>query len=247
MTRLTWGALPPMYDLGLNQGVLYLPDAVVPWNGLVSVEEKATGTLNTEHYYDGNRVHISQDVGEFEAQISAYTYPDVFDEYNGYSPIPKEQRFGLSYRTQHGDEGARLHIVYNALVRKDSWGWKTQTDQPNIELFTWDIYGEPMPVPGARPTSHLVLEASRDAGLLLMLEDMLYGTDDADPRLPTPTELADIYESAALLRVSYNADGSYTATGPDDMIEVLDNGRIRFSAPSVLMIDPDERFVIHSY
>ena len=246
MTRLVWGDRHPAYDLGLDQGVLYLDDVAVPWNGLVSVNEKETGSVDVDHYFDGNRTHISQVTGDFGAQVSAYTYPDVFAEYNGYSEREIHKRFGLSYRTQHGLDGYKIHLVYNVLVSDDERTWSSANESIQPSLFNWDISGASVPIPGASPSSRVTLEAHRDATVLKILEDILYGTDASPARLPYPEELVEIYESASLLRVSYSADGRYTIEGPDDMVTIMPNGVFQINAPTLTLLDAD-RFIVHSF
>lgn len=245
MTGLTWGELPPMYDQGVDRGVLYLEDAAHPWNGLVAVDEKETGAIETDHYFDGNRLHISQELGDFEATISAYTYPDAFAEYNGYSDRETYKRFGFSYRTQFG-EGYKIHVVYNVLVRDDSRSWVTESSAPNPSLFNWDIYGSDVPILGASPASRMTLEVPRDETVLAKLEDILYGTDTTEPRLPDPAEIIELYEEATLLRITYNGDGTYTASGPDSMVQILEDGRFRLDTPSAFLI-AEGIFTVHSY
>lgn len=246
MTRLKWGEGPRMFDLGVNQGVLYLDGTAVPWNGLVSVEEAASGAVDTDHYFEGNRIHISHELGDFEARLSAYTYPDVFAEYNGWSDREYYRRFGFSYRTEREDEGTKLHIVYNVLVRDDQRSWQTFGTRPDPSLFTWDISGAAVPVPGARPAARLTLEAPRDPSVLAELEDILYGTDTTEPRLPDPAEIIELYEAATLLRITYNGDGTYTATGPDDMVVVHADGSFTLNAPTAF-VDKEGIFTVNSY
>lgn len=245
MARLKWGEGPKMFDLGLDQGVLYLDDTAVPWNGLVAVDERDTGTVNTDFYFEGNRLHVAQDTGDFEAQIQAYTYPDIFAEYNGFGPFEQYKRFGFSYRTQHGD-GHKLHIVYNVLVRDGDRSWKTTSNKVDPSLFAWDIYASAVEIPGASPASRLTMEVPRNSTVFDAVEDILYGTETTDGRLPDPAELVELYEAATLLRIIYNGDGTYTAIGPDDMVRLLDDGRFELNAPSVFLIDQDI-FVVNSY
>lgn len=246
MTRLKWGEGPPMYDLGVDRGVLYLDDTAVPWNGLVSVDEAATGEVNTEHYFDGNRIHISQETGDFQARISAYTYPDVFTEYNGYSDVDEYRRFGFAYRTQHGLDGYKLHLVYNVLVRDDERAWRSVGSRPDPSLFNWDIYASEIPIPGASPAARLMMESPRDPSVLEAIEDILYGTETTEPRLPDPAEIVELYEAATILRITYNGDGTYTASGPDDMVRLLPDGRFEINAPSAFLVNEDI-FVVNSY
>lgn len=245
MTRLSWGDLPPIYDMGVDRGVLYLDGTAHPWNGLVSVDEKEVGSIDVEHYFDGNRIHISSETAEFEGVVTAYTYPDAFAEYNGYSDRDIYKRFGFSYRTQRGSS-YQIHIVYDTLVLNDSWGWQTLTNRADPSLFAWNIHGRSVPVPGASPSSKLILETPADSNMLGPLEDILYGTDLMEPRLPSPEELVEFYELAAMLRVVYNGDGTYTVSGPDDMVRELEDGGFEIDAPTAFLLN-DGVFVVYSH
>lgn len=245
MSRLKWGEGSRLFDRGVDQGVLYLDDTAYPWNGLAAVNEKPAGYVDTEHYFDGQRLHITQETGDFEATISAYTYPDAFAEYNGYSDREVYKRFGFSYRTEYGD-GHRLHLAYNVLVRNDELSWKTLSERSDPSLFHWDIYGTPVPVPGASPSARLMMEEPRDPGILRAIEDILYGSDTTEPRLPDPPELLELYEAATLLRVTYHYDGTYTVTGPDSMVRLLADGVFEVEAPTAFFLSHDI-FVISSH
>lgn len=245
MTRLVWGELPPIYDYGVDRGALYLKNTGVAWNGLVAVDEKAVGETDSEFYFDGQRRLILTDLGDFAASVSAYTYPDAFAEYNGYSPEEIYQRFGFCYRTQRG-EGYELHLVYNVLVRDTSRTWVTETNRPMPSTFDWDIYGATLPVPGARPSAHLTVSSESDAIVLAELEDILYGTVGVNPRLPKPAEVLDLFEDHTVLRITNNRDGTWTASGPDDMVRILPDGRFEIDSPSAIFVNPDV-FVVDSY
>lgn len=246
MTRLEWGTQPPMYDIGLDRGVLYFENDAVAWNGLVSISEKDTSEVTIDHYFDGQRVHISTIEGNFEADLSAYTYPDVFAEYNGYGERQDYRRFGFSFRTQRGPDDYQYHLVYGVRVRDGSRSWRTVSEKVDPSLFTWAIYGQPVDIPGASKASRLTLEAPRNKDLVAKLEDILYGTDTTNARLPSPEELVDLYETYTRLTITYHGDGSYTASGPDDMVEELPDGRIRLTSPSAQFLDEDI-FVVNSY
>lgn len=244
--RLEWGQGLRMFDRGVDRGVLYLDGTAVPWNGLVSVDESAVGELDVEHYFEGNRVHISHEMGEFEGRISAYTYPDVFAEYNGFGEHEQYRRFGFSYRTQREDEATKLHLVYNVLVRDSNRAWSTLSNEVDPSLFNWDIYAASEMVPGASPTGHLSMEAPRDESILAGIEDVLYGTETTEPRLPLPAEIVELYEAATLLRITQNGDGTFTAEGPDDMVQVFADGSFRITAPTAFLVNQDI-FTVDSY
>ena len=246
MSRIiTWGDGPRLFDQGIDRGVLYLDGSGVPWNGLVSVDEKEAGSVDTDYYFEGNRLWVAQEVGDYRAVVSAYTYPDVFSEYNGYSEREQYQRFGFAYRTQYAD-GYKLHIVYNALVSNNPKEWRTLKSNAEASLFSWDISTSSVEIPGARPASRITIEVGTNENVLSTIEDILYGTDVEEPRLPDPAELYELYESATRLRIIYNGDGTYTATGPDDMVQDFGDGTFRLSSPSLLLGNEDI-FTISSY
>lgn len=245
MTRLEWGKGPREYDRGVDQGVLYLDDTAVPWNGLVSVNEMESGSVTNENYFDGMRLPPSQENGEFAAVIEAFTYPEVFSEYNGWSEREEYRRFGFSYRTQYGDH-YKIHLVYNVMVQDDARAWSTLSNTLDPSLFNWRISAAAAPIPGASPAGRLTIEVPSDPLVLASLEDILYGTETTDPRLPPPAEIVELYEAATLFRITYNGDGTYTATGPDSMVRLLGDGRFEINAPTVQSVGPG-KFAISSY
>jgi hypothetical protein len=64
--------------------------------------------------------------------------------------------------------------------------------------MTFDFTATKVPVTGAKPTAHLVINSTKvDSTKLAILEDILFGTVAADARLPLPDEVASIFASAA--------------------------------------------------
>lgn len=244
MTRLEWGTVPPMYYYGIDQGVLYLDDAVSPWGGLVLVEETTESEMNSDHYFEGRRLHISVANGPFKARVGAYMFPEVFSTYNGYNEQQIYRRFGFSYRTQLA-HSHQIHVVYGALIRKDSRVWVTDNQSPQPALFSWDIYADAVDVPGARPSAHLVLESPNGSNVLEQAEDILYGTSSSEPRLPDPSELIALYESASMLKIVNHQDGTWTATGPDDVVKILSDGLFEIEASTAYFLNSD-LFVVNS-
>lgn len=241
MVELNWAQAPRLYDEGVDRGVLYLGDGAVVWNGLVSVNEKETGSIDTTHFLDGIRLHITQESGTFEASIEAFTYPDEFAEYNGYSDHPTYERFGFSYRT-----GTKIHLVYNALVKPSNQASSTLSDSPHPSVFTWDISTTAIPVPGARPAAHLVIDTTDAPEMVEILENFLYGTAVTPPELPTPEELVDIFETGASLRITYLGNGVWTATGPDNMLQIHGDGSFSIISPTAFLIG-EGKFTVASY
>lgn len=236
--RLNWDEAPRLYSEGLDRGVLYTKGVGVPWNGLISVDEQETGETYTDYYLDGVRVRIVQDLGDFTAKLEAYTYPDEFTDV---STVP----FGLSYRTQHGD-AYFLHIVYDALAIPSSRTLQTESSIQEASTFSWDISALAQPIPGASPSAHLIVSSADTPEVIEAIENILYGSDVADPRLPPANEVMNICETAAVLHITYNGDGTWTAEGPDSMIQVNLDGSFQINAPSAYLYS-QEAFVVTSH
>jgi hypothetical protein len=58
-------------------------------------------------------------------------------------------------------------------------------------------------------------------------------------RLPTPEELLGIFERTALLQVVDNGDGTFTVTGPDEAIQMLDPTTFQIAWPSAVYLDAE--------
>lgn len=245
MTRLVWGEGPPQYDLGLERGVLYFDDVAVPWNGLVSIDEDESAEVDTNYYFDGRRFYISTEAGDLSLKINAFTYPDVFAEYNGYSERKTYRRFGLAYTTIHSGV-EMITVIYNAMVQDTNRAWKTIADKEDPSLFSWDVKCSTIPIPGSSPGSRLTMQAPRYAPVYDALIDILYGTDTTDARLPTPAEIVDLYEAGTELRITYNGDGTYNAAGPDDIVTLLANGAFSLTAPTVEITDEAQHVFVAS-
>lgn len=237
MAELVWDKVGDRtYQTGVDRGVLYLPDgSAVAWNGLTSVEERFTQERKV-YYLDGVKYleHILP--GDFSAQLKAFTYPDEFERINGVAPgedgvfihDQKPSRFGLSYRTLIGDDvsgtdrGYKLHILYNLTAVPDNNAYTSLGDQAAPVEFGWDLAGTPVAVSGYRPTAHISLDSTKmNSTLLADLENTLYGSSGAE----------------ALVSITDNGDGTWTASGPDEYITMLDSTTGEISGANVTHLD----------
>lgn len=243
MGRLEWANVD--YTYGVERGVLHFPQQpyadphvprVMAWDGLSGVETVEAGGELVTTWYQGEKVYISQSHAQFEGRIQAFTYPDVLEseESHGFDPqySIRPLLFHLTFET-NGSRGRRIHILYNVQLKSGSKTLKTSTSSIEPSTFQWTAHTSPVPVPGARPTSYIILEIDEDSPFSWELEGILYGDDGMDPRVPMPDEIDDILSSAATLRITEYPDGTYEASGPDDVVEVLDDGQFRINAPTV--------------
>jgi len=141
-----------------------------------------------------------------------------------------------------GDDRYKIHILYNVLAQPYSVVYRQSGSEP----LTFDFTSTPVPVQGVSRTAHLVIDTSvAYSWTVSALEDVLYGTDTTDPRLPTPGEIYDIFEENSILIITDNGDGTWTATGPDSVITMLDSTTFQISWPSAVYLDSDS-YKIHS-
>lgn len=210
MSRIIWSAQE--VELGLDRGVLYLGDKVVPWNGLISATETQEGANTNLYFIDGVPYVLHQGDSEFSASLEAYTYPEEIAEYTGY--------FNLSYRTKFDDGSYRIHLVYNAVAKPVAMRYDSLSESILAQNFTWSIFTKPVIVPGYKPISHLVIDSRvTPSDLMFWVENYLYGTDNTDPSfLPAP-ELIFVFKDFQRNRL----DAGYIGF---EYFNVVDAGRI---------------------
>ena len=219
MSKLVWDQDGErLYETGTEQGVLYpkSDDGTYPkgyaWNGLTGVSEAPSGAEETALYADNIKYLSLTSTEEFGATITAYTYPDEFEKCDGSADIApgvtigQQDRtpFGLVYKTQIGNDtkgnshGYKLHMVYGAKAKPSSRDYKTINDSPEAIELSWEISTTPIKVPGSKPTAHLTINSTKvNAAKLAKLEDILFGSETSDARLPLPAEIIEIMKDEA--------------------------------------------------
>lgn len=212
MAKLVWDKTGErLYETGVKNGVLYLRgtdgayDSGVAWNGLTAVTESPSGAEPTPLYADDIKYLNLLSNEEFAATIEAYTYPDEFMECDGSKSIATgvyigqqtRKTFGLCYKTTLGndvdgnDHGYKLHIIYGALAAPSEKAYATINDSPEAVTFSWEVSTTPVEVTGAKPTASIVIDSTKaDKTKLAALEAVLYGSENAEPKLPLPSEIA---------------------------------------------------------
>lgn len=211
MAQMKWHEIGTnTYETGTDKGALYLRgpsgayDEGVAWQGLTAVTQSPSGAEVTKQYAD-NRVYLSMiSVEEFGATIECFTYPEEFALCNGEAnPHPgvyvgqqDRRTFGFAYRSLIGNEvdgnshGYKLNLVYGALASASDKAHQTVNESPEAATFSYEITTTPVDVPGLKPSALLVIDSTQvDAAKLKALEDVLYGTEAVEPRLPLPEEV----------------------------------------------------------
>jgi len=219
MGKITWDSIDQRtYEAGVDHGVLYLPYggeymAGVPWDGLTSVETKASAQ-QVSPLYDGEDVKIAytKSNAEVSGTINCYMFPEELDRvlgatspYKGmYIKHQGEQLFGLCYRSLIGDVanglelGYKLHLLYGLYITDVSATRTTLNNSTTPYEFSFPFSSLPVSGDGYVPTSEIEID-SREFSSEFMEEllGVLYGTETTEPRMPLPSELMTMFNQDA--------------------------------------------------
>lgn len=199
-----------LFETGVDRGVLFPMTKEgtygkgVAWNGITSFSESPSGAEASKLYADNQIYATLYSAEEFGGTIEAYTAPDEFDECDGTAAIAAgvsigqqtRKAFGFAFRTKIGNDvldtayGYKLHLVYGCKASPSERAHSTINDSPEAETLSWEITTTPVAVEGFQPTASLTIDSTKvDSEKLAAFEAILYGSDEADPRLPLPEEV----------------------------------------------------------
>lgn len=250
MSKIVWDrAGEHVYETGVDHGVLYPTEngvygKGVAWNGLTSVSEKPSGAESTAKYADNIKYLNLISAEEFGATIEAFTYPMEFGMCDGSAePVPgvtlgqqNRRPFGMTYRTLVGNDlmgteyGYKLHLIYGATAAPSERGYGTVNDSPEAITFSWEVKTVPVEVTGYKPTASLIVDSTKvSPSNMAKLEEMLYGTENTDARLPMPDEVIKLIGSSNAITLS--------VTAPSGTTELL--GKIASDLQSNVIIGDD--------
>lgn len=212
MSKIVWDATgEKKFEAGVDHVVLYPVDSKgeytpgVAWNGITSVSETPEGAEPNSQYADNIKYLTLMSAEELNGTIEAFTYPNEWALCDGSAEIAtgimigqqSRKTFGLCYRTKIGndvdgqDHGYKLHLLYGAVASPSERSYETINDSPDAIGFSWDYTTTPVPVTGHSMTALVTIDSTLvDADKLAALEEIVYGSEDTDPRLPLPDEIA---------------------------------------------------------
>lgn len=198
MAKLEWDKTGErLYETGTDRGVLYVASngtypTGVAWNGLTGVDENPSGAEANAQYADNIKYLELRSAEDFGATVTAYTYPDEFEECDGsaepttgmYIGQQPRKMFGMSYRTKIGNDtdgdthGYYIHLVYGATASPSQRSYKTINDSPEPIEFSWEVTTTPVNITGYKPVAHIRINSTKaDSEKLAVLESVLYGAD----------------------------------------------------------------------
>lgn len=200
------------YHTGTNHGVLYPMNngtygKGVAWNGLTGVDESPDGAEANDLWADNMKYASFRSAETYGFTINAYTYPDEFAACDGSAVLDtvpgvrfgqqKRKPFGFSFRTEVGndadDEAYILHLVYGATANPSDKDHETINDNPDAIEFSWECETTgviPTNTAITKPVCTIEIDSrTANATKLKALEKILYGSAEADAKLPTPDEV----------------------------------------------------------
>lgn len=208
-----------LYETGVSKCALY-PQSTdgsyplgVAWNGITAVNKNPSGAEATALYADNIKYMSILSTEEFAATIEAYMYPDEFAECDGSAELlkgvkigqQKRKAFGLAYRTELGNDvegtdlGYKLNLIYGALAAPSDESNSSVNGTPEAKTFSWSVSTTPVNVAGRKPTATVEIDSTKvDPKKMAAIEKVLYGDENADPRLPLPDEIKSIMEAVEL-------------------------------------------------
>ena len=218
MPKLVWDETGKrLYETGVSKGVLYVQtdDGTygngVAWNGLTAVNESPSGAEATPLYADDIKYLELTSTEEYGASIEAYTYPEEFEQCDGSAELgagvtigqQPRKAFGFCYRTligndvKNNDYGYKIHIVYGAKAAPSEKAYQTVNDSPEAITFSWELTTTPVNVAGHKPTACVTIDSTKvTPDKLKSIEEALYGSETAEPKLLLPDEIAAIIKAA---------------------------------------------------
>jgi len=177
MAKLTWdndGAR--LFETGVEKVVLYVWDDDmtsapetgwkysdgVAWNGVSSVNDSPDGGDATDIWANDKKYLSLRAAENCKGSISAYMYPDEWEECDGCKVVEgtgsarlfklhqqSRKRFALCYKTLIGNDtegvkhGYILHFIYGATASPASRDHATSTDSPEATEMSWDFETTP--------------------------------------------------------------------------------------------------------
>lgn len=218
MAKLVWDKVgEKLWETGVDRTVLFPMNtsggyaAGVAWSGITAINESPSGAEPTKIYADNIVYGVVMSPEEDALTIEAFTYPDEYAECIGEASVgtgavikqQSHKHFGLAYRTMVGNDtlgtehGYKLHIFWDCISGASEDSNSTINDSPEQKTFSWSVTTLPVAAEGFQPTASMVIDSTKvPEAKLQQIEDLLYGTAQAESSLPTFDALKTILTAA---------------------------------------------------
>lgn len=195
------------FRLGVDKVALFLANASgyekgVAWNGVSKISNSPGGADEQKVYADNIEYASFRGQETYGGTIECYTFPDEFYECDGYETVAKgvrasqqkRRRFGLVWRTKIGNDtegidlGYEYHMAWNCSANPASKDNDTVGENPEAASMSYEFTTTPIVMPGIlkKPTSTFVIsQLDCDAAEWKAFEDLVYGTANAEPTMPS--------------------------------------------------------------
>ena len=208
--KLVWDEVGTReYEAGVSKVALYpMADNKYPkgvaWSGVTAVSETPEGAEANPYYADNIKYFNLIGAEDLGATLQAYSSPEEFDECDGTVEVVKgvvigqqpRKMFGLSYVTILGNDtkgnknGYKIHLLYGCNAGPSEKEYESVNEETEPMNLSWDISTTPVEVPGHEPTSRMIIYSTRcDPAKLKAFEDILWGNETTEARLPLPEEV----------------------------------------------------------
>lgn len=208
---------------GLDRGLLYIGSTPYVWDGLQQVSVSETPGLGEYIYMDGIPVNVRRPILQPSYKITAFTYPDKFQDLIG-----QQQRNGIGYfggnsklfsvswrstvvtdiRTYY-----RYHFLLGCLTTNTGFDFTTNQDTQDLGSFVFEVKSFPQTFLDDLKTSYFFID-SRDLNSNgeNALEEYLYGSDYANAKFPDLNYVQKLFE-----KNPYNEISTERTTGLYDL------------------------------
>lgn len=239
MTKIIWDKVTERkFQTGVNKGVLYVRDDNgqymdgVPWNGLTTVTESPSGAESNIQYADNIPYLNIKSAEQFGCTIEAFSSPPEFEQCDGTAEIApgvylhqqSRKSFGFSWQNRLGNDtqgvnyGYRINVAWGLDANPSERTHATINESPEAASLSWEVTSTPTEVGTVggiefMPSAKMSFDSDKaDSTALAALEDLLYGTPGAEPRLPSPAEVIALFQGAAPTEVETQAPTYNAAT-----------------------------------
>lgn len=231
------------------------------WNGVTKFTDNPTGA-EEQSFYANNKKYISiRGVENYGFSVGCYTFPDNFKKCLGKKTVAqgvtvsqqKRASFGFVVTTKVGNDvsgidfGETIHIVWNASTSPTSRDYSSLNENPTPTEMSFECKADPVEVEadGISPTCNMEICCvgmdSETLAVVRQLKDILYGTEDNDPRLPMPDEIIEMFSGLS-------ANYIYWGVAPSTAyVSVLTKERSNNPARTITVNAEEGEYIIYAY